>query len=100
MIQGTTPTLTLTVPNTVDLTQAAHVYVTLSQGRTVLTLSGNSVDVDEHSVDVFITQSQSLKFSKGEVEIQLNWTDSQGKRLASEISLEPISKNLLREVVE
>lgn len=37
MYQGTTPTFTLTVPETVDLTTAHNVYVTFAQGHKKLT---------------------------------------------------------------
>ena len=51
-MQGTTPTFVLTLPDTVDLTEAQNVYVTFSQGsQNSITKSGDALVVSAHEVD-------------------------------------------------
>lgn len=100
IIRGTTPTFTLTVPETVDLTTAGNVYATFRQGTTTRTKSGDDLDVSAHQVDVYLDQSETLAFTTGDVEIQLNWTFAGGRRAASTITKVTFDENLLRRVVE
>lgn len=100
IIRGTTPTFTLTVPETVDLTAANNVYATFRQGANVITKSGGNLSVSEHTVDVYLSQDETLSFTVGEVEIQLNWTFAGGQRAASTIETITLDENLLRRVVE
>lgn len=99
VVRGTTPTFTLTFPETVDLTEADNVYVTFTSGSNILTKTGNALDVSAHEVSVYLTQAETFGFDTGVVEIQVNWTLS-GNRLASEIKKYSISKQLLNEVLE
>ena len=59
MIRGTTPTFTLKISddNDVDLSQADHIYFTISQGSKIITKSGEQVEVsDGKTVLVFLDQ--------------------------------------------
>ena len=100
IIQGVTPTFTLTVPNTVDLTQAANVYATFTQASTKLTKTGTDITVTAHAVDVYLSQAESLGFMKGRVLVELNWTYLDGSRGASEKASIEWDDNLIQEVLQ
>ena len=105
MVRYTTPTFQLTLPETVDLTEASNVYVTFSKasGTVIYTKSGEDIEVSAHQVDVYLTQSETAVFPTGAVRLQLNWTYQEGgeaKRACSEIASVNVTPNLLNEVVE
>lgn len=76
MIRGTTPALTLTIPNGkgLDLTQAEAVYVTLRKREKTVTLTGEALTVKPLAVTFRLSQEDSLALSTGEAEVQINWT--------------------------
>ena len=101
MIRGTTPTFKLTIADqSVDLTDATNVYATFQQRNSTLTKTGASLTVTEHEVDVYLTQAETLAFSSGGLEIQLNWTYSGGERACTNIVRINIGDNLVPEVLE
>ncbi len=98
MRKGTTPTFTLTVEG-VDLTLASSVYVTFAGNdqKEILTKTGADIDVDEHSISVYLTQAETLAFP-AQVCIQLNWTyveDGTTKRACTEIETVTFNPNLI-----
>lgn len=95
--KGTTPTFILTLED-VDLTTATNVYVTF-KGAETITKSTSALDIDEHTVGVYLSQADTLKLGKGNVSIQLNWTFEDSSRGASEIVSYPLGPNLLDKVV-
>ena len=97
--RGTTPTFTLTFTD-VDLTTAANVYVTFSQGHRTVTKTGEDITVSATTIDVELTQGETLGFYAGKVQIQANWTTSSGKRFASNVATYELTKQLLQKVVE
>ena len=98
--KGTTPTFTLTFSEaTLDLTQAEHVFVTFRGSKTV-EKSDTDLTITEKSVEVYLTQQETLALSKGNVQIQVNWTYSDGKRSASDIVNYSFSENLVERVIE
>ena len=97
--RGTTPTFQLTFPETVDLTTAANVYVTFTCGSNVVTKTGDDLDVEAHSVSVYLTQAETFLFDVGKIKIQANWTDDYGGRVASEVVTYLVSEQLLNRVV-
>lgn len=99
MIQYTTPTMILTVPNTLDLTLAETVYCTISQLPVVVTVSVDALTVSAHRVEVYLSQKQSGQFSPGKAEVQLNVLYDDGTRLATKTATVTIGKNLLREIL-
>lgn len=97
-MQGLTPTISVTVPSDIDLTQAGNVYVSFKQGGKVLKLT-EGFDVSEHQVDVYLTQKQTLSFAVGTVEIMLNWTYPSGQRGATKPKILSVLSNHLLEVL-
>lgn len=99
--QFTTPTFTLTFDEeTLDLTQAQNIYVTFTSGTTEITKTGNDLNVGEKTIDVYLNQSETGMFKPGTIEIQANWTTSNGGRASSDAVEYRISKQLLKRVVE
>lgn len=100
MIRGTTPTFELKITDvTVDLTQATNVYATFAQWGKTITKTGNDIDVTAQQVDVYFSQADSLSFSSGTIEVQINWTYTDGSRAATNIIKVVIGDNLLPEVL-
>lgn len=100
MIRATTPTCILTLPDTseVDLTEMTEVYFTLVQGK------NNKIDkivdpTDSKTVEVTLSQEDTLNLKDGIAEIQLNWIDASGNRGATYVSTIRIDKQLLNEVL-
>ena len=107
MIRGTTPTFTLTIADTsVDLGQAENIYFTLTQGSNAITKSGEDLEVGTRTVNVFLTQEESIDLIEGAgADIQLNWTylDPGGsgivRRAATKVKTIQITKQILRRVI-
>lgn len=100
MIRATTPTYILTLPDTaeVDLTEMTEVHFTLMQGK------NNKIDkivepTDSKTVEVTLTQEDTINLKDGVAEIQLNWIDASGNRGATYVSTIRIDKQLLNEVL-
>lgn len=101
MVRGTTPTFQLKITDEdVDLTQALNVYATFKQLGIQIDKSGDDIEVSEKQVDVYLSQSESLQFAEGDIEVQLNWTYADGKRAATRIKRIPVGKNLVGRVLE
>lgn len=100
MIRATTPTFELKITdNSVDLTQASNVYATFNQLNRTLTKTGEALTIQARQVDVYFTQEESLGFTAGTIEIQLNWTYADGTRAATNIVKVYVTDNLLAEVL-
>ncbi len=107
MIQATTPTVILTLPNTVDLTTAQEVYVSFRQrsalaANNVLTKTlGPSVWLaDGHTINVYLTQTETLGFIPSRaIEVQVNWITAGGDREATLIATMGIADNIINEVI-
>lgn len=98
--RGVTPTFTLKFnEEDLDLTQVQSVYVTFSYGKGKITKDIESLDVRENEIDVFLSQSETLSFPVGIVEIQVNWVYNNGVRGASDCVSYRFSKQLLDKVV-
>lgn len=103
MHKGMTPTITLTLPETVNLEQADNVYVTFTCGKGKLTKTGGDLIIDENVVNVYLTQTDTLSFTGGTVHIQVNWTYTEGdtvKRACSDIADVLFKMNLESGVLE
>lgn len=107
MIRGTTPTFTFRLKNNdVDLTEARNMYVSIAQGAKTIEKTADSLEIDVHTVSVWLTQEESLKLTEGSnAEVQINWTylDTDGttvRRAATKVRSFPIDKQLLRRVIE
>ena len=100
MVQATTPTFILTLPDTVDLSQAANIYFSLRQKNVIIEKSNDDLTVDGQTVSVYLSQAETLQLVSGAAQIQLNWTYASGSRACSNIVSVQVSENLLKEVVE
>lgn len=88
MHKGITPTITLTLPEDIDLSQARNVYVTIStkNGKNKITLTGDALTIDANVITTTLRQEDTLKLSQAY--IQVNWTYLEGgmtKRASSDI---------------
>lgn len=99
MIRGTTPTFELIIDETVDLTEANNVYATFRARNKTLTKTGEDLNISAHQVDVYFNQEESLSFLCGFIEVQLNWTYSNGSRACSNVAKISVGDNLLPEVL-
>ena len=98
--KGVSPTFTFTFSDeNLDLTQAAHVYVTFKNGATI-TKSDADLTIAARQIDVYLTQAETLAFRQGATQIQVNWTYGDGSRAASEVVSFSFSNNLLDEVLQ
>lgn len=100
MIQATTPTFILTLPDTVDLTVIEHMYFSLEQGAIELLKTDDDLAIDGQTVSVYLTQADTAQFNTGKALIQLNWTYADGSRACSNIVTVNVGLNLIKEVVE
>lgn len=117
----TDTTLTLLVKNR-DLSNAQHVYVTISQyipddvdlantgsswnysnmfDKKEITIESNSISYTDPNtiVIVNISQEQNGQFKEGYVRIQINWIDQSGKRKATVVKRLKHHENLHEEVL-
>ena len=105
MVRATTPTLTLTINDeSVDLTAARNVYVTLEQGTTEITKTGDALEIEPRVVKMWLSQEESLNLTEGAASLQINWTylDTDGvtvKRAATNVAKITITRQLLDEVI-
>lgn len=99
MYQATTPTFVLTLPNTVDLTEAETVMFSLRQGFYALDKIGADLTVEAQTVSVYLTQAETLALKSGLAQMQLNWTYSDGSRACSDIVNVSINPNLYKAVI-
>ena len=90
MVQATTPTFILTLPNDIDLGEAAHVYFT----------EDSDLTIDGNEVSVYLSQAETVKLSVGAALLQLNWTYANSARACSNIVSVQVTENLLKEVVQ
>ena len=100
MVQATTPTFVLTLPNTVDLSIAQNIYFSIEQGLVKMMKTVTDLSVDGQNVSVYFSQAETLQFIEGNALIQLNWTYPDGSRACTFIKSIPVGKNLINEVLE
>lgn len=108
--QGTTPIVTLQVPQNFDNT---NVFVTIDQNGTQVTKSSREsadVEITKHyndegefeysTVAIYLTQAETLGFDVGKARTQIRWVDFIGDAYATEIGTFNIEESLLQEVIE
>ena len=101
MLQGTTPTFTLTFPSSLDLSEADHVVVTIRQGSAVVNKFDDDLSIDANVIEVTLTQEESLRFQfDAPAVMMVNWTYSDGSRGGSKKKEITIEENLYPEVIE
>lgn len=99
-MQGLTPTIIVTLPEEIDLTEAANVYASFKQGRKVDLVISEGLDVQAHSVGIYLEQAQTLLFEPGDLGLMINWTYSGGQRGATNEIMLHVNANHLLEVLE
>lgn len=100
MTQYTTPTFTLGFSEEdLDLTEAAAVFVTFRSGAYSVTKTGEELTVGEKQITVQLSQLETSQMDTQEAEVQVNWTDGEGGRKASNIVRVLVEKNLMKEIV-
>lgn len=105
MINATTPTEVLYLPESIDLTAADEIYATFSQtalGKTIAvtkTIGEGAQLVDAHTISVDFTQAETLQFvPRFPVEVQVNWIVGT-RRYGTDIGTVSVKKNLIPEVI-
>ena len=103
--RGTTPTYTLKLPNDIDLSEASAVYVTFTDlyFKKIIEKKDDELVIDTNTIDVYLTQEETLKFPTGEAQVQVNYLIVNGTRtdrIASEIKKVQSCRNLHEEVME
>jgi hypothetical protein len=77
MIPGCTNALDITLDDqSVDLTQASDIVVTINQNGEELDFTGARVEVgpNDYQLSVYLTQEETLKLRYGPAACQVNWT--------------------------
>lgn len=97
MYRGTTPTLTLTLPEGTDFS-GSTVYVSLSDDRRNELMRVTDLDIEDNVISLFLSQEQTLALPN-RVLIQVNWTYGTGERACSNIVSFDTKKNLINEVL-
>lgn len=101
MIEATTPTLTLTLPDEINLENVDELYVTFSQYDKTLTktLGENVVLISHNIIAVTLTQEETLEFvAARSVSVQVNWIINRA-RIATSIGYILVTPNLIPEVI-
>ena len=94
IIRGTTPTITFTF-NAVDVADMSVVYLTLTQGETVIEYSLEDATVNENTLSWTLTQADTLKLNeRQDVSIQCRYKLINGSAGASPIRVYSASKIL------
>lgn len=84
MIRGTTPENTFKLPFTLD--EVSSLYITYSQeGKVVLEKEISDITIDGNTLNVKLTQEDTLSFSKGALNIQIRFKTLQGNAMASRV---------------
>ena len=82
MIRGTTPTLTITLPDDFDMAsvQAYEVWLRAERSGYKLRFRDEQILKTEGAVSITLTQEQTLKFDNNEnIAVQLRYQDINGK---------------------
>lgn len=111
MRRGSTPIVTITVPNQ-DFDDC-NVYVTIDQdGNQVTKASRTSEDIEitknyddegellSSDIAVYLTQSETMQFAVGKAEVQVRWIDTNENAYVTDISKFKLERTLLEGVIE
>ena len=111
MRRGSTPIVTITVPNQ-DFDDC-NVYVTIDQdGNQVTKASRTSEDIEitknyddegellSSDIAVYLTQEETMQFAVGNAEVQIRWIDTNGNAYVTDIDKIKLERTLLEGVIE
>lgn len=78
MLRGTTPTVTLTLPDDIDLSGATVAYMSFGQaGKDIFDVAIANLTLVANTASATLTQAQTLMLEAGRMtQIQLRWLDS------------------------
>lgn len=104
LFQGTTPTFTFTLSDSIDLSTMDSVALTFCKPNyvEVLTKQDSDLTINNNSVSVFLDQDETLELPRGKTLVQLNWTyteDQKTKRDCSDILTISVRRNLLNDTM-
>lgn len=100
ILQATTPSFVLTIPNSVDLSVMSNLCFTIKQNENVIINKYiDSLTIDGQTVSAFLTQLDTLQLSAGQAKIQLNWLYPNGTRGGTREVVITVLDNLLKEVM-
>ena len=91
MLRGTTPTVTLTLPEEVDLSTATVAYMSFGQnGVDKFDIAISGLVLSGNTASATLTQAQTLMLEAGRMtQIQLRWLDDDGVAYGTKIVLVP-----------
>lgn len=102
MIKATTPMIIMKLPKIVDFDIAKVVYATFTQDDVSITktLGKDMILLEDNVLAAIFTQEETAKFIKNSlIEVQVNWIDPNGGRLATKIKHVSSNLNLISEVL-
>lgn len=102
MIKTTTPMIVMRLPKAVDLSIATLVCATFTQGEISITKTiGNGLTLLEDNVlAASFTQEETAEFIQNAlIQVQINWLDPNGNRIATKIKHISSNLNLISEVL-
>ena len=99
--QGTTPTIVCTFADAdLDLTEAEHIHLTISQYGKKLTKQDDDLTITAKTVSAYLDQRGTLWLNPAKpCEVEVNWTFADGSRGKSNINTVTIDRTLLPEVL-
>lgn len=88
MYRGTTPTLELRLKTQIDFGEIDKVYITLASVLNELTISEErcTFDNENKTIQVTLTQEETLSFNESDIEIQVRMKLKDGKCYATSIA--------------
>lgn len=101
MFKGTTPVLTITFDEEVDLTEAKSVVVTFATDfhKVIAEKADEELAITSNTIQVEFTQEESLSMRPGPMLVQVNVLYPDGTRVCSEIGSVSWVENLKDEVM-
>ena len=101
MYRGTTPTLKFTINAEVDLTAIEEVWITFNLSSEQITYTKDDVIIDpvDNTISLELSQEDTLRFNKREIEVQLRFLMDDGKAYASPIKNLVVNKILKNGVI-
>ena len=102
MYRGTTPTFIFTFPEEFDPTLAQSVILTFSANKkdAILEKTEQDLQISSQSIQVSLTQEETLLFPSGRIYYQINFYYGNGQRISTDIQLIVFEYNLHNKVME
>ena len=94
MTRGTTPTYIIDFKEEIDFSSVTTWVVTLRQAGRKLSIEDPVVDLENRTIKVTLNQEQTLRFARGQAELQVRGVFADGTAFASDIGSVPINEVL------